>query len=280
MNDQNSPLNGSKNTPHAPRPTQYILPFVLLITFIILISLSCWLLYPVSDDGTLVEIQQRGTLRVGLDASFPPFESLGAEGQIVGLDIDIARTIANDLGVELQLVNIGFDGLYDALLARRVDVVLSGLPYDPRWTEDVAYTRRYFNAGQVLITPLNPSTITVVDDITGHTLAVEWGSQADMEGRHLEQELPNITILRKPTANEAIDSLFTGEADAAIVDAVSGVSAFPRGLKIIDYVTDEWYAGAVHIESTELLNAVNQSLTRLEKNGQMAALQAQWLHGQ
>ena len=65
-----------------------------------------------------------------------------------------------------------------------------------------------------------------------------------------------------------------------VAATVSGVSAFPRGLKIVDYVTDEWYAGAVHIESTELLDVVNQSLAHLEERGQMAALQAQWLHGQ
>ena len=66
-------------------------------------------------------------------------------GQIVGLDVDLARAIAFDLGVEAEFVNIGFDGLYDALLARRVDMVISGLPYDPRWTQDVAYTLNYFN---------------------------------------------------------------------------------------------------------------------------------------
>ena len=83
------------------------------------------------DDGTLAQIQQRGTLRVGLDASFPPFENIAADGQIVGLDVDIAQAIATDLGVEPELVNIGFDGLYDALLARRVIWLFPACPTIP-----------------------------------------------------------------------------------------------------------------------------------------------------
>lgn len=269
-----------RTTHYALRNPQPATRLIALITIGLVLSgaVGFWALTP-ADDGTLTEIKQRGTLRVGLDASFPPFESLDADGQIVGLDVDIAQAIAADLGVEPELVNIGFDGLYDALLARRVDIVISGLPHDPRWTEDVAYTRNYFNAGQVLITLANKPQITGPQDLAGQTVAVEWGSQADMEGRKLEKELQNLTLLRYSTATEAIDALFTGQAGAAIVDAVSGVSAFPRGLRIVAYLTDEWYAAAVHIESRELLEAVNQSLTHLEESGRMANMQARWLHG-
>ncbi len=259
------------------RRTIYI-ALVALAT-LILLSIAIWFLSGDTDDGTLAEIQRRGKIRVGVDASFPPFETHNEHGQIIGLDVDIAHAVATDLGVEPEFVNIGFDGLYDALLARRVDIVISGLPYDPRWTESVAYTQNYFNAGQILITLLDETTINTVEDIKGHIVAVEWGSQADMEGRHLAQNQADVTLLRRSTANEAIDALFNGQADAAVVDAVSGVSAFPRGLKIVSYLSDDWYAAAVHIESQALLEAVNQSLTRLAQSGEMATMQAHWLHG-
>jgi len=273
----------SRTTPYAPRTTHHALRFqrILLAVLVLLagITLWAWLVLP-NDDGTLADIQARGTLRVGLDASFPPFEMINGNDEIVGLDVDIARAIAADLGVEAEFVNIGFDGLYDALLARRVDVVLSGLPYDPRWTEDVAYTHNYFNAGEMLVTLANNTAINTLEDLAGHTLAVEWGSQADMEGRRLAHEINTIKLLRQESAEAALEALFNGEADAAIVDAVSGARAFPRGLKIVTYVSDDWYVGAVHIESQTLLAAVNQSLTRLNESGQMARMQAIWLHGQ
>lgn len=250
----------------------------VLILLALLVSLL-WYLFVPRDDGTLAAIQRRGTLRVGLDASFPPFETIDESGQIAGLDVDMARAIAADISVEAEFVNIGFDGLYDALLARRVDIVISGLPYDPRWTRDVAYTRNYFNAGQVLVTRVDDKAIDTVDDLIGRRIAVEWGSQADMEGRRLERDLSGLTILRQATAAEALETLLNDQADAAIVDAVSGVSTVPRGLRIATYLTDEWYAAAVHIDSQALLEAVNQSLERLDESGQMAEMQAKWLHG-
>ncbi|MCG3206971.1 MAG: Membrane-bound lytic murein transglycosylase F [Anaerolineae bacterium] len=258
-------------THHSSRRKWVLAGLALVVTAI---GLLAWWLWP-RDDGTLAEIHRRGTLRVGLDASFPPFEAITANGQIEGLDVDIARAIAADLGVQAELVNIGFDGLYDALLARRADVVISGLPYDPRWTQDVAYTRNYFNAGQVLVVAPGSPAIASTADLAGHTVAVEWGSQADMEARRLAKEQPTLTLLRQPTAADAVAALLAGQADAAIIDAVTAQSA--TGLTIVTYLTDEWYAAAVHIQSRDLLNAINQSLTRLAESGQMAKIQARWL---
>ncbi|MCB0213344.1 MAG: amino acid ABC transporter substrate-binding protein [Anaerolineae bacterium] len=265
----------------AVKPFRPIRPIRLVVftIFIVIVAVALYLFLP-RDDGTLAEIRQRGTLRVGLDASFPPFETFNADGQIVGLDVDIAQAVADDLGVELELVNIGFDGLYDALLARRADLVISGLPYDPRWTQDVAYTLNYFNAGQVLVVPQDDSTIQQMEDVAGRTVAVEWGSQADMEGRHLEKEVENVMLQRYPSAAEAIDAVLNNQVDAAIVDGVSAVGALPRGLQIITYLTDEWYAAAVHIDSHELLDVVNQTFTRLEESGEMATMQTKWLRGE
>ncbi|MBI1879912.1 MAG: transporter substrate-binding domain-containing protein [Chloroflexi bacterium] len=291
-------------THYALRTTHYA---VLAAVLLLLLSLGLWSLFSPRDDGSLAEIRRRGTLRVGLDASFPPFETIDANGQIVGLDVDIAQAIAADLGVEVELVNIGFDGLYDALLARRVDLVISGLPYDPRWTQDVAYSSNYFNAGQVLVVRAGDDQIKTVEDLTGRTVAVEWGSQAEMEARRLVQNPPSpsgrgaggegeisktseisasITLLRQETATAALDAVTNNQADAAIVDAPSALSALTPspsegegwggGLKVVTYLTDEWYAAAVHIQSRELLAAVNQTLERLEESGEMVKLQAKW----
>ena len=286
-----------RGTHHAPRFfASRLTPHALWIAVLfILLLLGVWFFFSPRDDGSLAEIRRRGTLRVGLDASFPPFEAIDANGQIMGLDVDIAKAIAADLGVKAEFVNIGFDGLYDALLARRVDVVISGLPYDPRWTQDVAYTSNYFNAGQVLVTRADNQTIKTVDDLAGHTVAVEWGSQAEMEARQLqnppspngrevggEGEIPQpsdvaFNLLRQDSAAAALDAVLNGQAEAAIVDAPSALTFLEGGgLKIVTYLTDEWYAAAVHLQSRELLAAVNQTLARLEESGEMGRLQAKW----
>src|SRR5262245_8752212 len=71
---------------------------------------------------------QAGVLRVGLDAAFPPFAVYEGD-RFRGHDVELARRLATHLGLKLELVNIPFDGLYDALRVSRIDVVISALPY-------------------------------------------------------------------------------------------------------------------------------------------------------
>jgi ABC-type amino acid transport substrate-binding protein len=259
--------------------------FILLISLVALGLGSYWLIGPRSDN-IVVEIQRRGVLRVGLDASFPPFESLNEQGQVIGLDADIAREIAADLGVAVEFVNIGFDGLYDALHARRVDLVISGLPIDPRLTKDVAYSVSYFNAGQALLVrryPAGPAAeITGPADLAGRTVAVEWGSLADMEARQLGRSLTALEIIPQPTAREAWLALAAGQAEAAIVDNIAAHEALASGeaLVLVSMLTDEWYAVAVDIRRRALLAQVNQTLVRLEETQALEALLARWFRAQ
>jgi ABC-type amino acid transport substrate-binding protein len=214
----------------------------------------------------LAEIQRRGVLRVGLDASFPPFEMLDENGQVVGLDADIARAIAADLGVEVEFANIGFDGLYDALIVDRVDVIISGLPVDPHRTRDVAYSINYFNAGQVLVT--TDPQLQSLDDLAGRTVAVEWGSMADMEARRLRQTFPSLQLNPQPDPQAAL------QFDIAIVDGVTALSH--PNLRLVKYLSDDWYAAAVSIENRALLAEINKTLSRLLETGELARLQRKW----
>ncbi len=240
------------------------------------------------DDGTLDRVQATGVLRVGLDASFPPFESLDGAGNVVGFDADLARAIATELDAGPVFVNVGFDGLYDALLAGRVDVVISGLPYDPRRTQDVIYSQPYFNAGQVLVVRADDTTIAgsgepalseVEGSLAGRTVAVEWGSLADMEARRLREVVGDLETLPQPTAREALDALVAGQADAAIADAVSVYQFIGQGggeVRVVETLTDEPYVIATRIKSRRLAEAIDDTLTRLRESGALDELLAKW----
>ncbi|MDM8528876.1 transporter substrate-binding domain-containing protein [Anaerolineales bacterium HSG24] len=253
----------------------------ILIILIILIGVIGVGWYYVSQPeayDTIAIIKQRGTLRVGLDASFPPFETMTAKGEIVGLDVEIAHDIATTLGVKLQLVNIGFDGLYDALLADQVDMVISGLPYDPRWTEDVAYSSTYFNAGQLLLVRVDEANLIHAEALHNQQIAVEWGSEADMVGRQLLKKQPALTLVRQETAAQTVEMLLNQQVDGAIVDGVTGLSALPRGVKIVGYLTDEWYVVAVVLDSQDLLALINERLALMQETKQLDDIIARWLH--
>jgi polar amino acid transport system substrate-binding protein len=256
-----------------------------LIALLLVIVTLGFLVRGRGDDGTLKRVQATGELRVGLDASFPPFESLDADGNIVGIDADLAQAIAAALGAEPVFVNVGFDGLYDALWASRVDVVISGLPYDPRRTQDVNYSQPYFNAGQVLVVRADDEAFTSSSGIpmpgllSGLVVAVEWGSLADMEARRLKQTAEGMETLPQPTAQGALNALVAGQADAAIADAVSAyqfIGESDERVRIAEVLTDEPYVIATRVKSRRLAGAIDDALAELRESGALDELMDGW----
>lgn len=160
-----------------------------------------------------------GEMRVGVDASYAPFAVATAEG-MVGLDIDLARALADEIGIPVRFVNLGFDGLYDALRADQVDVLISALIIDPTRRDAVAYSEPYFNAGLVLVSERS-GKVSAMEDLPGHSLAVEFGSQAQTEAERWLRRLRPFEILPYELPEYALDATPLGEADAALVENVT-----------------------------------------------------------
>ena len=229
------------------------------------------------EDETWGRIQREGVLRVGLDPSFPPFE-VDVEGQIVGFDVALAGALASRWGVTVQFVPVHFDGLIDGLLAEQYDLILSAFPYDERLTQDVVYSRPYFYAGQVLVVRLEEVTVESMADLAGRRLAVEWGSGGDVEARRLQRKEP-FEIIPFETAAAALEAVQAGQADAALVDAVSAYAfrAGQDGVRIVgEPLTDERYVIVVRPGSPRLLQEIDAALLEFQQSGLLASLQSEW----
>ncbi len=255
----------------------------LFVVFIVHCSLFILLAACVRSDDTWERIREVGVLRVGMDASFPPFEYVAADGTLAGFDVDLARELGRRLGVEIEFVaNLPLDGLYDALEVNRVDVVISALVVNPDRMSDFGYSAHYFDAGQVLaLSPSVPSAggeiIEEMGDLDGCTLAVEFGTQGDMEARKWTRRLPDLTVTHYETAAEALMAVTAGEANAALVDHVSALMA-GGGLTIVEQsVVEELYAVGVHRRSRYLLRAINDVLAEMAEDGTLDALVDEWL---
>lgn len=224
----------------------------------------------------LDRVLESGLLRVGMDASFPPFEYVGEEGNLVGFDVDLAREVARRLGVEVRFTaSLPYDGLYDALTAGQVDVVISALYADPTRMGAFAYSTSYFNAGQVLVVR-EEVDIARVEGWTGQ-LAVEFGSEGDVVARSWQQRSPDLMIVPCLSADEALSKVEAGEADAALVDHLSVLMRAGEGLRIVaEAITDEPYAIAVRREDRGLLRAINEALMEMEADGAMDRLRRLW----
>jgi polar amino acid transport system substrate-binding protein len=232
------------------------------------------------SDAALDRVLETGVLRVGMDASFPPFETVDGEGNLEGFDVDLARAVAGHLGVEAQFVaNLPYDGLYDALTTQQVDVVISALYVDPSRMDSFAYSTSYFNAGHLLVIRKATTDLEAMEDLAGRTLAVTFGSEGDVEARAWDRRLADLAIVPCDTAAQALDRVAAGQADAALVDHVSALAGTGQEteLQIVgNPVTDEPYAIAVWGENRGLLRAVNDALESLEEDGTLQALRMRW----
>lgn len=258
---------------------------MLLLGAFTLALLLLFAFLPTKDDGSLERIRSSGLLRVGVDASFPPFAWLDVNGIPTGYEIELAEHVAAHMGVRAQIINLAFDGLYAALQAGRVDMIVSGLTYDERRTREVIYSEPYFDAGQLLIASLKAQdNMLATDDINrllgGRRVAVEWGSMGDMKARQLQGDVAQYSILTYPSAQEALVALASGEADVAIVDAVSAyqfMTAHPNKMRIVGPLTHEPYVIATSARSPRLATAINTALETLRRTGILDHLRERWL---
>jgi polar amino acid transport system substrate-binding protein len=231
-------------------------------------------------DETWLRCQREGVLRVGTDATYPPF-AVEQGGEFSGYDVDLALEIGRRLGLEVRLTNVAFDGLYDALAAGRVDVLISALPYERERTQDVFYTGGYFNPGHVLVTRRDDERIESFRDLGGCRLAVEMGSVAHQEGLRLrDRERISLVIEAARTGEEAFDLLQAGRVDAALADRVTArlaVRARPELVIVGDPLTDESFVIAVRQDSPQLYAAINGVLDTLRGEGWLDRLAELWL---
>jgi len=234
-----------------------------------------------SVDETWQRVRLAGMLRVGLDASYPPFEYIDGETEeIVGYDVDLAQLIGEQLGVEVQFINAGFDGLYPALKMGRFDCVISAFPHDPLLTHDVGFSMPYFQAGLALVIRDDELDIASIEDLGGHTLAVEWGSGGDVKARALQQQLTDLTLAPYATPDDSLKAVREGETDAALVDAISAYQAVYQhsSLRIAqEGVTDESYVILVSLDSPQLLDAINDVLDDFHDDSTLVRLRERWL---
>lgn len=232
-------------------------------------------------DVTAARIRQSGVWRVGMDPSFPPFESLDpATGQPVGLDVDLVNAIAGRWDVRAEIVGVGFDELVDAVAAHRVDSAVSALPVFDWRTKEVSFSSPYVEAGVVLaVRPESP--LRAPDDLAGKRVAAEWGSQGDAQARELQKRLGGgLELVLRDSPDAALMAVEQGEADAAIADAIS-LALFNRdGGNLVTVgapLVSDPYVVVVPAGARLLLGDVNKALEAMSADGTLATLRRRWL---
>lgn len=213
------------------------------------------------------QIKKAGKLRIGTSSDYPPYEFHllnDSGGDIVGLDIDIAREIATELGVKLEIRDIVFHKLFEALNANEVDLVIAGMAPSERRQALVDFSDVYYQAIQNMVIRLEDAEkITYLRDLRGKRVGTQRGSiQEDMVGKlvvgaqfvvrdnvpELIEDLKNRTIdaviLEKPVADSFVMrnkellniECRSGAYDALLGSAIAVKKGYPEFIKEINRI--------------------------------------------
>ena len=218
-----------------------------------------------------------GKLTMSTNASFPPYEMVADEGSFEGIDIEVARAIAEKLGLELQVDDMGFDAALQAAQTGKSDMVMAGVTVTEERQAVMDFSNSYANGVQVVIVK-EGSPIQTVDDLANANMI---GCQMGTTGYTFCSDTPenggfgedHVTPYDDGAA--AVQALMNGQIDAVVIDnmpAQEYVAANP-GLKILDgEFTNEDYAIGVAKGNTALLDAINGALEELTNDGTIQSI--------
>lgn len=205
-------------------------------------------------------------LTMGTNAAFPPYEYVDDDGNIVGIDAEIAAAIAEKLGMELEIKDMEFDSLITACAGGSVDVVLAGMTVTDERKESVNFSDSYATGIQVIIVK-EGSDIAAYEDLEGKMIGVQSGTTGDI---YCTDEFGQDNVKQYANGALAVEALKNGQVDCVIIDnePAKAFVAANEGLKILDteYVTED-YAIAIAKENTELLEKINEAMAELKADG-------------
>lgn len=212
-------------------------------------------------------------LTMATNAEFPPFEYLEGE-EVVGADADIAKAIADKLGMELEITNIDFDAALTGAATGKYDVAIAGITANDERKKNMDFSNDYYEASQAIIVTAD-SEIKTAADLTGKTISCQEGTTGE---QYLLDENYNIQSFK--TGAEAISALTTGKVDAVVIDneVAKSLSEKQAGKTVVlaEALTKENYAIATKKGNTELVNKINKALGELKSEGKLAEIFAKY----
>ncbi len=220
---------------------------------------------------------EKEVLLMGTNADFPPFEFIDDNNEIAGFDVDLAREIANNLGMELQIENMDFDGLIPAVVSGMVDIAVAAMTIREDRLENVNFSTPYFDAGQVIVVNAGYDAISSEADLTDKRIAAQLGTTGQFALEDLEIPMDQITLFPKVT--EVFMELKQEKVDAVVIDrpVADRYIQVHEGLEIIgDNFTEEVFGIAVPKDNPELLEKINTALAELQESGKYDEIFDKW----
>lgn len=247
------------------------------------------------------EIKEYGKLVVATSPDFPPFESLDKAGNVIGWDIDVAKALAEKLGVELEIQKMEFDAVLSSVAAGKVHIGMAGISNTAKRDESVDFSMNVFDSSQMIIVRADNTSINGPMDLAGKTVAVQagtignWLAEMDEDYAYNFDDDGNVlldepilgapkTVTKLSSGLMAIQQVKNGQADAVILDKLPAKTIVEKlnaeggnQLKILDMsVYDDAYAFAIGEGNTAFKAWIDEVLTELKEEGFFEELNSKW----
>ena len=221
-------------------------------------------------------------LRVGMDLSYPPFETIDPAGKPTGVSVEIAEALAKSLGKNLRIENIPFTGLIPSLQPGKIDCIISSMTDTPERRSSVAFSDPYIGTGLALLVGKNSTASSMADiDQPGKTLAVRQGTTGEVWAR---ANIKNAQILALEKEAAAVLEVVQGKADAFLYDQMSiwkNAQEQPEKTRaLLAPVRKEQWAVALRQNDTALLDKINAFLKNFRAAGGFEKLGDKYLGDQ
>ncbi|WP_312241258.1 arginine ABC transporter substrate-binding protein [Pantoea sp.] len=218
-------------------------------------------------------------IRFASSATYPPFESLDRENQIVGFDIDLAKALCQQMKAECSFTNNAFDSLIPSLKFRRYDAVISGMDITAERSKQVDFTQPYYANSAIAIA--RKGKYSDLAQLKGKRIGMENGTTHQ---KYLLEKHPEVTAVAYDSYQNAILDLKNGRLDGVFGDSAVVTQWLKSNSDLAavgDRVTDAAYFGtglgiAVRQGNDALRNQLNTALAAIKADGTWQQLNQKW----
>ena len=252
--------------------------------FVALLSaLSLMFTMTASAGSAMDRIMKKGVLVVGTSGAQPPMTATTKKGEIIGLDADISRAMADAMGVKVKFVSMPFAKLLPALEADKVDMVLSGMTITPKRNQKVAFVGPYFVGGKgILAVAEKYAALQQAKGLDTPEVTVAALKNSTSQ-KFAETLMSKAKLILTNSYEEAIDLLFKGKIDVIVADftfcALTAYRYQDKGLIAGKSPLTFEPLGIAMSEDTLLLNWVNNFMNFLQGSGKLKEMGVKWLNG-
>ena len=251
--------------------------------FFFSLFLVCVSFFLITGAGEAASVMDSDVIRVGTEATYPPFEYRNERNEIVGFDIDVVEAIARHLNKKLEVVDMSFDGLIPALMTGKIDLVAAGLTNTEERRKRVDFSTVYYNIENAFVVRMDDASINALEDLAGKIATVQIGTAQDTF--ITKSGLP-AQIRRFQKNDDTLREVQLGRGDFSVLN-LTVANAFLRNNKTFGEKLKIGFRNFIHKEGEGIalalpkgdqafLDAVNTAIEAMKQDGEFDALKKKY----